>query len=160
MAKKKARRAPAKTKAVTSAPMDATPMELPTVTPTEPVTETPVVTEVAPRKRSNFVGVWAYIIGIVVAFAAAIFMRNGLDYWTYAVLAILGLVVGLLNITDDEVLLFLVASVAFMVSANGVRVVLHDILFIETFMNGIIIFTAAGAFIVSFKALYKVAKNE
>jgi hypothetical protein len=159
MAKKKARRAPAKAKAPLVAPIETAPVEAPTI-PTEPVIETPTVTETAPKKRGNFVGIWAYIIGIVVAFGAAVFMHNGLDYLTYAVLAILGLIVGLLNITDDEVLLFLVASVAFIVSANGVRVVLNDILFIETFMNGIIIFTAAGSFVVSFKALYRVAKNE
>jgi hypothetical protein len=112
------------------------------------------------KHRSGWVGVWAYIIGIVVAFGAAVFMWNGLDYLTYAVLALLGIIVGLLNITDEEVMLFLVASVSFIVSANGVRIVLNEILFVETFMNGIIIFTAAGAFIVSFKALYRVAKSE
>jgi hypothetical protein len=31
---------------------------------------------------------------------------------------------------------------------------------VTTLMSGIIIFTAAGAFVVSFKALFKVARNE
>ena len=113
-----------------------------------------------PHKTTHFVGAWAYIIGIVVALAASIWRPQGLDYLTIAVLAVLGIVVGVLNITDEEVVTFLVASLAFIVSASSVRLVLADLLFVETFMNAVIIFTAASAFIVSVKAIFQVAKNE
>ena len=162
MAKKKARRAPAKarlTPAAETAPIEAalaaetTPEAAPETTATETATETP-------RRRAGLVGAWAYIVGIVIAALAAVFVQQGLDLLTYIVLAVLGVIVGLLNITEDEVLLFLVASVALVVSANGVRGVLENILFMETFLNNVIIFTAASAFIVSIKSLFKVAKSE
>jgi hypothetical protein len=162
MAKKKARRAPAKARL---APAEAAPVEAtPAVETTTPeiasettVTETP---SPVPKRRVGLVGAWAYIFGIVIAALAAVFVQQGLDLLTYIVLAALGIIVGLLNITEDEVLLFLVASVALVVSANGVRGVLENILFMETFLNNVIIFTAASAFIVSIKSLFKVAKSE
>jgi hypothetical protein len=160
MAKKKARKAPAKARAapvVEAAPVEATTTTTPEPAPAEAPVETPAAP--APKRRAT-VGAWAYIVGIVVAALAAVFVQQGLDLLTYIVLAVLGIVVGLMNITEDETLLFLVAAVALVVSANGVRGVLENILFMETFLNNVIIFTAASAFIVSIKALFKVSKSE
>ena len=71
----------------------------------------------------------------------------------------LGLIVGLINIADEEVSLFLMASVAFIISAWALSTTLGDWAFVRTFMSGIIVFTAPGALVVSFKALYNVARD-
>jgi nitrate/TMAO reductase-like tetraheme cytochrome c subunit len=108
-----------------------------------------------------FLGAWAYVLGLAIALAAAVFRPTGLEGYTITVLAVFGIVVGLLNITDEEVLLFLVASLAFIVSASSVRAVLpENFELVRTLLHGIIIFTGAGAFVVAFKALFKVAKSE
>lgn len=157
MAKKKARKVAAKAKL---SPIEPVPAELPaeTIAPTPEPTPEPVVE--TPRRHAGLVGAWAYVIGIVIAAGAAIFIQQGLDLLTYAVLAILGIVVGLLNITEDEILLFLVATVALVISASSLRTVLESVLFMQQFMTNVIIFTAASAFIVSLKALFQIAKNE
>lgn len=159
MAKKKARRAP---KAAPAAAPAAETITAPAAQPAaEPAPTQPVVDKPAHKHGHNlFLGAWAYIVGLIVAFAAAFINPDGLHNYTIIVLAVFGIVVGLMNITDEEVLLFLVASLAFIVSASSVRLVLESTAFVATLMSGIIVFTAAGAFVVSFKALFKVAKSE
>jgi hypothetical protein len=162
MAKKKARKAPArKTALAAPPPLEAAPA---VETSPAPIEAAPAI-ETAPaepvlKRRSGMVGVWAYIIGLVIAAGAAVFVQPGLDFLTYVVLAVLGVVVGLLNITEDEILLFLVATVALVISANSVRSVVESLPMFVAFLKNVIIFTAASAFIVSLKALFKVAKSE
>jgi len=159
MAKKKkiVRKAPVK------APVSEQPQAIVEPSVEQPIFEQPVVAEPqkidAPRKRLPVGGI-AYVIGLLVAFFAALVMPQGFDNLTVFILALLGVIVGFMNVTEDEVLLFLVASVAFIVSASSIRVVLTELVFIETLMKAIIIFTASSAFIVSLRALFKVSKSE
>jgi LPXTG-motif cell wall-anchored protein len=67
------------------------------------------------------IGKWAFIIGLVLAVLAGLFFQPG---WAIWVLAILGIIVGLLNITVEERRGFLLASIALTLSAtplNSVR---------------------------------------
>ena len=108
------------------------------------------------------IGVWAYIVGFALALILSIVLTlkgYALGELSVAVLAILGFIVGLLNISDKEVDTYLVASVAFIISAWAFMFMIGDWVFLKTFMHAIIVFTAPGALVVSFKALYKVAKD-
>lgn len=121
----------------------------------------------AKAKRMNLwarIGVWSYLAGLIVALLVAIFSEGTLDKFSIGALAILGLIVGLINIGDSEVMLFLVASIAFIVAA-GAMVQVFQLLGIaftslRVFMEAIIVFTAPGTLVVSFKALYEVQKDE
>jgi hypothetical protein len=110
------------------------------------------------------VGVWAYVVGIVIAVLVAIFAQ--LETWSIAVLAVLGIIVGLLNITDKEVKLFLIASIAFVVAASQMGIVFNAVSYffgrdtLVRLTQAIVVFTAPGALVVAFKALYHVAKSE
>jgi hypothetical protein len=140
---------------------EAKPVLPPSTVIQTPVAEKPIDPVLANSLPHNkvIVGAWAYIIGLIIAFGAAVFL-DGTDYRTYAILGILGITVGLLNITDEEVLMFLVASITLVVCANSVRLILFDVVFLNTFLTNAIIFTSASAFIVSIKSLFKVAKSE
>ena len=69
------------------------------------------------------IGFWAFIVGlaiaVVVGIMAALGIANAIMWVIIMILIILGLVVGFLNITAKEILLFLVATIALMV-AGGV----------------------------------------
>lgn len=111
------------------------------------------------------IGVWAYIIGLVIALLVSIFATTAtLASWAVFTLVVLGLIVGLLNIGDEEVLMFLVASVAFIIAAASMGAVFRDLgtafAFLARFMDAIVMFTAPGALVVAFKALYHVARDE
>ncbi len=110
------------------------------------------------------VGVWSYIAGLVIALLVSIFSTAGLAAWAVVVLAVLGLIVGLINISDSEVSLYLLATIAFVVAAGSMSTVFGALgspfATLQQFMYAIIVFTAPGALVVSFKALYQIAKDE
>jgi hypothetical protein len=152
MAKKKARKAP-----VATAPEPAPVTVEPTPEPVAQATPDPVP---AIKVKKASPGMFIYFAGLALAVLAAILIPSGLSYYTYAVLAVLGFVVGLMNITEQEVLMFLVATLAFIVSANSVKGVLGASPVVAQLLSNVIIFTAAAAFIVSMKAIIKVSRTE
>ena len=99
-------------------------------------------------------GSWAFIIGLLLAVIMGLFATTGET--TIWILAFLGLVVGLLNVTGKESQLFLIASIAFMASASGLAVVLP---FVGEALRNIVIFVAPAAAVVAFRAFYDIGKN-
>ena len=114
------------------------------------------------------IGVWSYVAGLIIAALVALvalFGRDGgtLPGWAVIVLALLGLIVGLLNISDAEVNTFLLAAIAFVVASAGMAQIFANMGgnwdWLEVFMSAIAVFTAPGALVVAFKALYNVARD-
>ena len=58
----------------------------------------------------RMLGFLAFIVGFILAIVAGLFFPG--QAWVYYVLVVLGLIIGLLNISDKEVMLFLVAAIA------------------------------------------------
>jgi hypothetical protein len=116
------------------------------------------------KKIWDLIGVWAFIIGLVIAIVIAIFQPDtGFTRVTAGILAALGIIVGLLNIGDLEITLFLVLTIALIISANALIVVAQIINLgniVDTFLQGVIIFVSPAAAIVSLKALYNVAREK
>jgi len=106
----------------------------------------------------GMVGFWAFIVGLVIAFVAGIvFPQNP---FIIVVLVILGLIIGFLNITAKEIMLFLVATIALIVVGNvfaplttlGIGALLGSILsYVATLM-------APAAIVAAVKALWAVGK--
>ncbi|MFH1401230.1 MAG: hypothetical protein ABIH41_06970 [Nanoarchaeota archaeon] len=97
------------------------------------------------------------------AVVIALFSGSSPPSWASWVLAGLGIIVGLLNVTDKETTTFLVASIAFLVSFGSLSSVLSGVLFgwtaIGAFFDLMVIFVAPGAAIVAVKAIFSIAKN-
>jgi hypothetical protein len=121
---------------------------------------------VAKKSLMSKIGVWAYVAGIVIAIIVGII--GGLGAITTSILAVLGVIVALLNISDEEVQLFLVASIAFVVAATAMGAVFTSLAstvgsvmtVLAQITSAIVVFTAPGALVVAFKALYNVAKDD
>ena len=62
-------------------------------------------------------GKWAFIVGFVICVVAGVLVAAP---WMYWVLAVLGLVVGFMNITGEETRTFLLAAIALVLSASSV----------------------------------------
>lgn len=108
------------------------------------------------KKSSAKLGVWAFIVGLIIAIIAAFFGMN--NTWVI-VLGILGIIVGLLNITNREVMLYLLASITLMISAGSLNAVVGKVVYFSVFLGYVIAFVAPGAAIVSLRALYEVARK-
>ncbi len=110
------------------------------------------------------IGPWSFVLGLIVAVVSALTRQV---FW---MLGVLGLIVGLLNITEKEVTKYLLASLTFLMSANALSVTLGKLVeivpfirnwigFIDPLLANITIFIAPGAAIVALKALYLVSKD-
>jgi hypothetical protein len=102
------------------------------------------------------IGKWAFIVGLVVAVLAGLFFQPG---WAIWVLAILGLIVGLLNVTAEDTRAFLLASIALTLSAtalNTLPVVGTALSFILPF---VVAFVAGATIVIALKELFQAARG-
>ncbi|NYZ76815.1 hypothetical protein H0O02_00700 [Candidatus Micrarchaeota archaeon] len=118
-------------------------------------------------------GEWAFLLGVILALVIGLFSSQlGIaSAYLMAVLAILGLVVGFLNVTEKEVNTFLIAAIALLAIPN-VLVPLNTSLAlvpqvgatVAIWLSGIFsaigVFVAPAALIVALKAIYSLAKPD
>lgn len=108
-------------------------------------------------QKMEAIGKWSFIIGVILAVVAGVIYSAATPSWVMPVLAVLGLLVGLLNVTAKETEKFLVATIALLMtsqlgSALGAAV--------TAIMGNIVVFVAPAALIVALKAIWELAKEE
>ena len=102
------------------------------------------------------VGKWAFIVGLVLAVLAGLFFQPP---WAIWVLAILGVIVGFLNVTAEDTRGFLLAAIALTLSAtalNAIPVVGTAFSYVLPF---VVAFTAGAMIVVALKELFKTARE-
>jgi hypothetical protein len=104
------------------------------------------------------IGFWAFIIGFILAIVGGIVSPD--NGTIVLVLVVLGALIGLLNITDKEITLFLVATVALIV-AGGVFEPIKT-LGVGELLDNILSYTATlmapAAVVAAVKALWSASK--
>ncbi len=112
---------------------------------------------------ANQLGKWAFIIGAILAIIAGIGAGLAQTWaagpWIGAILVILGLVVGFVNISMKEVQGFLVAAIALLVAKTAGLVTLIPGLpdlgaILAGIVNMVIVLVAPAALIVALRAVY------
>ena len=112
-------------------------------------------------------GEWAFLGGILIALVLGLLAAQveSLITLIYGILALLGLIVGLLNITEKETNSFLIAAIALAVLPSALDR-LYTILPAEVsgplgrFVIAIGVFVAPAAFILALKAIYVLAARK
>jgi len=112
----------------------------------------------------SMIGFWAFIIGLALAvlfgILSALGMAAGFMTAIVIILIILGLIVGFLNITAKEIMLFLVAAIALIVIKDVFAPL--TTLSIGKILDGILaligILMAPAAIVAAIKALWAVGK--
>ncbi|MBN1645934.1 hypothetical protein JW868_02750 [Candidatus Woesearchaeota archaeon] len=105
-------------------------------------------------------GSWSFIVGLIVAIIVAIFAYDPIPSWAIWLLVILGVIVGVLNVQDKEAMMFLVATVAFLLSFMALGKVFATLWGpIGAFFDLLQVFIAPAAFIVAVKSLLSITKN-
>jgi hypothetical protein len=109
------------------------------------------------------VGSWAFIIGVVVALLIGVFSTGGAPIAT-TVLIVLGLIVGLLNVTGRETTPFLLAAVSLIIVSYMGGPVLSAVAQIgptlQSVLGAITTFVMPATIIVALKAIYALAHDE
>ncbi len=101
------------------------------------------------------IGKWAFIVGLVIAVAAGL----GFQYpWFAWVLALLGLVVGFLNVTSEETQGFLLAAIGLLLSATAVQSIPYIGEQATNILANVVAFIAAAVLIVALRALFQTVR--
>lgn len=112
------------------------------------------------------VGRWAFIIGVVIAlvagFASKLIGPNGPTITT-SVLIVMGLIVGLLNVTEKETKEYLLAAAVLVLVTSQGGPILGAVTtvgpYIQSVFTAIMTFVMPAAIIVSLKAIYALAQD-
>jgi hypothetical protein len=106
----------------------------------------------------GMIGFWAFIVGIVLSIIGGIIAPQ--NAVIILILVILGIIIGFLNITAKEIMLFLVATIALIVAGGVFEPI--KVLGIGAILNNVLAYVAAlmapAAVIAAIKALWSVGK--
>ncbi len=101
------------------------------------------------------IGKWAFIVGLVLAAVAGLFFQAA---WVLWVLALLGVIVGILNVTREDTHGFLLAAIAFALSATALNTIPLIGTVISHILGYVAAFVAGAMIVVALKALFKTAR--
>jgi hypothetical protein len=102
------------------------------------------------------IGKWAFIIGLVIAVLAGLFFQPD---WAIWVLAILGVIVGLLNVTAEDTRGFLLASIALTLSATALNTIPVVGTAFELILPFVVAFVAGATIVIAIKELFQAARS-
>jgi hypothetical protein len=102
------------------------------------------------------VGKWAFIVGLVLAVVAGLVFQAA---WVVWVLVLLGVIVGLLNISGAETQSFLIAAIAFTLAATALSAIPFVGGILTTILRYIGAFVSGAMVIVALKALFQSARR-
>ena len=110
------------------------------------------------RKRTgNMLGSWAFLIGVILAVVFG-FMGSLSQNLIY-ILVILGVIVGLLNIGDEEVSPFLMAGVVLVIVSTLGQSVVASINYFDTILQALTVLFVPATIIVALKHVFSLAKH-
>ena len=109
--------------------------------------------------KSNILGGWAFVIGIVIAILIGIGVP--LTDTIIAILVVIGIIIGLLNIADKEVQPFMLASIAVLLAAYMGSGVLAKVPLVNlgNALNAIMAMVVPAIIIVALKEVFEIAKK-
>ena len=107
--------------------------------------------------KSNLIGAIAFLLGVILAviFGAAGEISPLVTY----ILVVLGLLVGLLNITDKEATTFLMSAVALVIVSSLSADALNVIPLVSRMFNALLVLFVPATVIVALKAVFTAAKG-
>ena len=107
------------------------------------------------KKSGQTIGGWAFLLGVLLAVLFAFISFDGMEW----ILVLLGLIVGLLNITHSEVQRFLMAgTVLVIVGAFGSEGLSH-LMYLSTIFSNLVALFAAATIIVALKSVFELARR-
>jgi hypothetical protein len=106
--------------------------------------------------KLDLVGKWAFIVGLVLAVIVGYIFQAE---WVIWVLAVLGVIVGLLNVTREDTERFLLAAIAFALSVTALSTVPVLGLSITNILGYVAAFVAGAMVVVALKALFQTARS-
>jgi hypothetical protein len=114
-----------------------------------------------PKGKSNLLGAWAFLIGVILA---VIFGFFSYPVWISWIMVVIGLLIGILNIKDTESQSFLMAAVVLViVSYFGgsvfANIKIAEIPFLSNILTNMLILFVPATIIVALKSVFSMAHD-
>jgi len=106
--------------------------------------------------KLEMIGKWTFVIGLVIAVLAGLFFQPA---WAIWVLAILGVIVGFLNVTAEDTRGFLLAAIALTLSATALNTIPGLGTAFSYVLPFVVAFTAGATIVVALKELFQTARS-
>ncbi|MFH1376180.1 MAG: hypothetical protein ABIH25_00945 [Candidatus Woesearchaeota archaeon] len=106
---------------------------------------------------SNHIGSWAFLIGVIIAVVFG--LLGTLSSTILTILVILGLIVGLLNITEKEVTQFLMAGTVLVIVSSLGQNVFSTISFVGNILDAILALFVPATVVVALKSVFSIARK-
>ncbi len=110
-----------------------------------------------PKAKSNLIGAWAFLIGLVLAIIFAFI--PGIGAWLGWVLFIIGIVVGLLNISDKETQPFLMAGVVLVIVTALGASAFAGLAYIPKLLTNVLALFVPATIVVALKSVFSMAHD-
>jgi len=109
------------------------------------------------KSHKNFVGSWAFLIGVILAVVLGLIGGIG-GIWTI-ILVVLGLIVGLLNVADKETGPFLMSGAVLIIASALGKSGVSDIQILIDVLDALLILFIPATVIVAIKNVFNLARN-
>ena len=111
----------------------------------------------AKTRGVDIVGKWAFLIGVILAVVLGLF-DPVLGNWAI-VLVVIGLIVGLLNVTDKEVTPFLMSGAVLIIASALGGTLMSDVPYVGAVLDALLAVFVPATVIVAIKNVFSLARN-
>jgi len=111
----------------------------------------------AKKRGGNMIGSWAFLVGVVLAVIFGLIGNLGQNL--IYVLVILGVIIGLLNIADEEVSPFLMAGTVLVIVSTLGQSVVSSVKYFDTILQALTILFVPATIIVALKHVFTLARH-
>jgi hypothetical protein len=113
------------------------------------------------KKRKGLIGSWAFLIGVIIAVVLGLLITDPqLRAILTTVLVVIGLIVGLLNVTDQETTPFLFSGAVLIIAGGlGQNGSLNSIPWVSGILDALLAIFVPATIIVAIKNVFSLARN-
>lgn len=109
------------------------------------------------KKLGDVIGSWAFLIGVILAVIVGIFNVSGAAMMT--TLAVIGLIIGLLNVADKEVMPFLLSGIILVLASQAGIALMAGVPYVNGILVALMAIFVPATIIVAVKNVFSLAKN-
>ena len=108
-------------------------------------------------KRGNKIGGWAFLIGVILAVLLG--FMGSLSISVLYILAVIGLIVGLLNIADEEATPFLMSGAVLIIASSLGQNVIGGISILSRILDALLAIFVPATIIVAIRNVFALARR-
>ena len=111
------------------------------------------------KKKGNLIGSWAFLVGVVVALILGVGLFQGATTTLTYVLVIAGLIVGLLNIADEETTPFLMAGAVLIIASAFGQSSVAALPYVSGIFEALLLLFVPATIIVAIRHVFTLARR-